>query len=248
MTDIEFEVTARADADLGGSLVLGTATPGLAGLSVADYVVSHTGAEQVGRVRARGLVDVTPFTDGEPRHAVRLYALPGTNVTVLVGEAFLPAAAAEPFVEAIVEWATGVGIWETIVPHAVPYPHGPEDHRVFHVGTPAFRERRMADVDVPPLSGGFLDGVVGEVMTAGLLRDAPVGALVTPAHPPGPDLDAAVRLLRVIDDVLDVGVDPTALETRAEERRRDFAELAERMTRLDDAAPEGEYPQDRMFM
>jgi uncharacterized protein len=248
MPDIEFEVTARAEADLGGSLVIGTATPGLAGLSVVDYLVSHTDADQVGHVRAHGLADVTPFTRGEPRHAVRLYTLPDRSVSVIVGEAFLPAAAGEPFVDAVVEWATGVGIWEVVVPYALPYPHDPSAHTVSHVGTPAFRERRLAGTEIDPLPGGFLDGMVGELMTAGLERDAPVGTLVTPVHPPGPDLDAAVRLLDALDAVFDLDVDPTELEARADERRRYYGELAQRVQRLDDRGPGGSSPDDRMFM
>jgi uncharacterized protein len=248
MTDIEFEVTARRGADLGGSLVLATANPGLAGLSVVDYLVSQTDAEQVGHVRARGLADVTPFTDGEPRHAVRLYSPPERNVTVLTGELFLPTAAGEPFVEAIVEWATGVGIWEFVAPYAVPYPHGPEEHRVFYVGTSAFRERRVSGHDVAPLKGGYLDDPTGELLTAGLDRDAPVGALITPSHPPGPDLDAAVRILEALDDLYDLDVDPTELRARADERRRQYAELAQRVQTLDDRTAGGEYPEDRMFM
>jgi uncharacterized protein len=215
---------------------------------VVDYLVSQTGAEQVGHVRARGLADVTPFTDGEPRHPIRLHSLPDRNVTVLTGEVFLPTVAGEPFVEGIVEWATGVGIWEFVAPYAVPYRHGPEEHRTFHVGTAAFRERRLAGHDVDPLRGGFLDGPIGELLTAGLDRDAPVGVLLTPTHPPGPDLDAAVRVLETLEELYDLGVDVTELRSRAEERQRHYAELADHVQSLDDRTDGREYPEDRMFM
>lgn len=248
MPDVTFEVRARRDSDFGGTMIIGTASPGLVGVSVADHLVAETDAHQVGHVHARGLADVTPFTNGEPRHGVRLYAVPDTNVTILLSEVFLPTSVGEPFVEAIVEWATGVGIWEAVVPYAVPYQHGPEDHDAFYVATPAFRERRLADRDLRPLPGGFLDGMVGELLTAGLDRDAPIGALVTPAHPPGPDLEAAARLVEPIADLYDLSVDADELRRRADEQRRYYEELAERVQSLEDRSAEGRYPQDRMFM
>jgi uncharacterized protein len=248
MADVTFEVRARTDSEFGGTMLIGTAAPGLVGVTVADHIVRQMDAEQVGHVRVNGLPDVTPFTDGEPRHGIRLYALPETNVTVLVGEVFLPVLAGEQFVDAVVEWATGVGIWEAVVPYAVPYQHGPDDHDAFYVATPAFRDRRIGDRDLRPLPGGFLDGMVGELLTAGLDRDAPVGTLVTPAHPPGPDLEAAVRLLGPIADLYDLPVDVEELTQRAERQRQYYAELADRVQSLENQSEDGRYPQDRMFM
>jgi uncharacterized protein len=252
MTDPSFTVRTRADAALGSTLLVGTANPGLAGLTVVDYLVRNAGAEPAGHVRSLGLADVTPFTAGEPRHAFRLYTLPEADLTLLASEVFLPVDAAEAFVDALLAWTDATGVDEVAVSHGVPYPHGPEQHRVFHVATPGFRERRLTapgaeESLVPPMPGGFLDGVVGELMTAGLEDDTAVGALVTPTHPPGPDLDAALRFLEALEALYDLDVDPTGLRERADEQRRYFAELANRVESLD-RGERGDYPADRMFM
>jgi len=252
MTDPSFEVRARSDVDYGSTLLLGTANPGLAGLTVGDYLVRSTGTEPAGHVRALGLADVTPFTAGEPRHAFRLYPLAGADVTLLASEVFLPVGAAEEFASALLGWADSAGVDEVAVCHGVPYPHGPEEHRVFHVATAGFRDRRLVGPDaaepvVPPMPGGFLDGVVGELMTAGLEDETAVGVLVTPTHPPGPDLEAALRFLETLESLYDLSVDPTALRERAEEQRRYFAELANRVESLD-RGETSDYPEDRMFM
>jgi uncharacterized protein len=252
MTEPSFEVRARADADYGSTLLLGTANPGLAGLSVADYLVRSTGTESAGHVRALGLADVTPFTAGEPRHAFRLYPLAGADLTLLASEVFLPVGAAEAFADSLLEWTAAAGVDEVVVCHGVPYPHGPEEHRVFHVATAGFRERRLtapdaAEPTVPPMPGGFLDGVVGELMTAGLEDETVVGALVTPTHPPGPDLEAALRFLETLESLYDLSIDPTGLRERAAEQRRYFAELADRVQSLD-RGETSDYPADRMFM
>jgi uncharacterized protein len=253
MPDTSFTVRTRPDAEVGSTLLVGTANPGLAGLTVVDYLVRSTGTEPNGHVRSLGLADVTPFTAGEPRHAFRLYTLPGADLTLLASEVFLPVDAAEAFVDALLSWTDAAGVDEVAVCHGVPYPHGPEQHRVFHVATRAFRERRLAAAGseaapvVPPMPGGFLDGVVGELMTAGLEETTAVGAFVTPTHPPGPDLDAALRFLDALEALYGLSVDPTGLRERAAEQRRYFAELANRVESLD-RGKTSDYPEDRMFM
>jgi uncharacterized protein len=75
--------------------------------------------------------------------------------------------------------------------------------------------------------------------------DAPtrVGVFVTPVHAQAPDVDAAVRLVESADAVYDLGVDAGPLAAFAEEIRRHYEGLAER---IDEREPDGTY--DRMYM
>lgn len=250
--DPTFEVHAPADEPIGETLLVGLSHPGMAGVTMADYLIRHLDSEQVGHVSSQGLPPVTPFQAGEPRHATRLYHLDGTELSVLLGEPFIPVWAAHAFTDALVEWATSAGVEEIAILYGVPFPHGPAEHAVFHVSTPSYRERRLDDTDIQPLGGGFLDGVVGEIVGRGLDDRAPsVGVYITPAHPPGPDIDASLLLLDAIQSVYGFAVDETALRTRSEELKRYYQELAKRIGSADDGAEPlagREYPEDQMFM
>lgn len=129
----------------------------------------------------------------------------------------------------------------------MPIPHGPDEHGVFSVATDAYLERRPAAEEVPTLEGGVLDGVVGEVMARSLNEDAPpTGTFVTPVHPSGPDLEAALRLVDTLESVYDLDVDQGELRERSEQLRQYYAELADRMDaeeRRSRARPE-----DRAYM
>jgi uncharacterized protein len=243
-TDPDFELR-RTGEPVGSRLVVGPATPGLAGLTAADHLVSREDARQVGHLTARGLPDVTPFTDGRPRHPSRLYALPDADLTVLVSEVFVPLSAAEPLADALGAFVADAGVEEVAVLHGVPYPHGPSEHDTYHVATDDYRERRL-DGSVPPLPGGFLDGVPGELLARGLDDGPPTGVLVTPAHLPGPDFDAAIRLLTALDGLYGVDGDVAALAARSAETRRQYEQLAERMRALGEAETT-EYGEDRMY-
>ncbi|MFC7235762.1 proteasome assembly chaperone family protein [Halosegnis marinus] len=249
-----FEVVTADGTEPGSRLLVGTAGVGVAGLTAADHFVTHAETERLGHVRSRNLPDITPFTDGQPRHPIRLYGVPDADVTVLVSEVFFPVEVADPLADALFDWADERGIEETTVLHGAPFPHSETEHRVFHVATEAYRSRHFPEEepDIGPLAGGFFDGVVGELLARSLDGDAPpAGVLVTPTHLPGPDFDAALRLLDALEPVYGIEVDESALRERAAETKQYYADLAERMAALQEGTSGGdgrEYPGDRMYM
>jgi uncharacterized protein len=246
-----FEFSVADDVDVGSRLVVGTAHPGMVGLSAVDYLVTHAESTQVGAVTARGLPDITPFTDGRPRYPTRLYTVADADLTVLLSEVFLPVGVGEPFVDGLLSFVDGHGIEEVTVVHGVPFPHGPDEHAVFYVATDGHRTGDLERAGVGPLRGGFFDGAVGELVSRGLDDAAPpVGVLVTPAHPPGPDLDGALLVLEAVSELYRVTVDEAELRQRADELRRHYQELADRMQSLAESElplSSREYPEDRMF-
>jgi uncharacterized protein len=253
--DPSFTVESTSETPPGERLLVGMAGVGVAGLTAADYLVNNVETEQIGHVRTRNLPDLTPFTNGQPRHPIRLYSATDSDVTVLISEVFLPAWVADPLTDALLDWADGHGIEEVTVLQGTPFPHREEEHLVYHVATDAYREAHFpaeGGPDVEPLAGGFFDGVIGELLVRALDDEAPAtGVLVTPTHPPGPDLDAAVRLLDALEPVCGIEVDEGELRERAQEMERYFTELAERMQAMQESenTTEGQdYPANRMFM
>ncbi|NUB89967.1 proteasome assembly chaperone family protein [Haloterrigena sp. SYSU A558-1] len=250
-SDPAYEVAVESDEALEGPLLVGLSNAGLAGLTAVDYLVSHLEFEQVGHVRARGLPDITPVEDGVPRHPMRVYAAPRAGYCAVLSELFVPVWAADAFADGLLEWLDTTEIDELAVLHGIPYPHGPDEHDVCYVATPAYGDRRLDGADVSPASGGVLDGVAGELTARSLDGDAPpLGAYVTPTHPPGPDLEAALRYLDLLRTVYDLEIDDDQLRERAAELQRHYAELADRMATLEanEGAGSRSFPEDRMFM
>lgn len=252
--EVSFEVVTSEERSFEGeTLIVGTADVGVAGLTAADYLTTHVEAEQVGHVRARNLPKITPFTGGVPRHPIRLYALQDADVVVCVSELLVPVWVADPLGAALFDWASAAGLGEVAVLYGAMFPHAEEEHAVFGVGTEPFRERHFGGDDgIEPLAQGYFDGVVAELVSHGLAPDAPpVGALVTPGHPPGPDLEGAVRLIEAFETVFDVPVDEEALRSRSAEMKAYYQGLAERMQSLREGEGSlrgGDLPEDRMYM
>ncbi len=242
------------EGDLDGALVVGMAELGVGELTTVDYCATNMESTPIGHVRSRNLPDLTPFSDGVPRQPMRLYSLDGTGVSVLVSEVFLPVWVAEPLADALIETATDQGVEEITVLNGSQFPHRESEHAVYHVATDEYRDRHFGgeDPELPPMAGGFFDGVISELLVRGLEGEAPsVGVLVTPTHPPGPDLDAALRFLDALETIYGLEVDETELRERAAETKRYYEELAQRMQALrEEETPYlgRDFPEDRMYM
>lgn len=247
-----FTIDVPSERETGNTLLIGQSHVGMAGVTAADYLVRHLASTQIGHLEAAGLPAIAPFEEGVPRHHSRLYTLDGTRLSVLVGELFVPTGDAHAYTDALLEWATDRAIDEIVVLHGVPFPHAPEEHDVFYVATPSYRERRLSEQPFRPLKGGFLDGVVGELVTRSLDETAPdTGVFVTPTHPPGPDIEAALRLLDAAEKLYALDVDETELRQLAEEMQQYYEQLADRMASIaegDGTLGSHDYPEDRMYM
>lgn len=232
------------DTQTGETLLVGLSAFGLAGLTAVDYLTDQLDLESTGHITAEQLPSITPFENGRPRHHTRLYSRSDLDVTVLVGELFVPVWAADPFSRAILDWTEGNDVDEIAVLSGVPLAHGPNEHRLFYVATEDYYEGRIEGTDLDPMGRGFLDGVNASLIQRGMNTDLGVGVFVTPAHAQTPDIDAALRLLSVVKSVYELEVDTGPLEGFADEVRQHYAQLSERLA----AAEERERPEDRMFM
>lgn len=228
----------------GDVLLAGFANVGLAGLTAVDFLVEAREMTQTGHVTTDQLPAITPFEDGRPRHHTRLFADGDRDLSVLVGELFVPQFAADGFSQAVVDYIVENDVSEVAILAGVPIPHGPEDHRTFYVATADYGTERQQAADVPPMGRGFLDGVNAGLMARGIDSTLRVCVYVTPVHPQAPDVEAAIRLLDVASDVYELDVDTGPLEAYAGEVRQYYEELSQRL----DAVADQQMPEDRMYM
>lgn len=251
-TRSSFDVAVSPDRETGSTLVVGQSHLGLAGVTAADYLVRNLNSTQIGHLEPSELPAIAPFEEGVPRHHSRLYTLADADLSVLVGELFVPVGAARAYTDALLAWTAERSIDEIVVLHGVPFSHSPEEHDVFYVATPGYRERRLGEQSIRPLRGGFLDGVGGELITRSLDAEAPAtGVFVTPIHPPGPDIEAALRLLDALESIYAFDVDETELRELGEEMKQYYEQLVDRMNAIaesDESLGTHDFPEDRMYM
>ncbi|WP_435193869.1 proteasome assembly chaperone family protein [Natronomonas sp. EA1] len=235
----------RTDESPSKTLLCGFSEFGLAGLTTVDYLVKQLELEQTGHIEVDQLPTITPFENGRPRHHTRLFSRDDLDITVLVGELFVPGWAAEPFGDAILDWTEQNAVEEIVVASGVPVAHGPDEHRTFYIASPDYREAHLTDTDIPPMAGGFLDGVNGAIMARGIDSTLRTCVLTTPAHEQTPDAAAALRLLETVCTLYDLDVERAPLEAFANRVSAYYEELAGRVAA---AKEETGGREDRMYM
>lgn len=237
----EFHITHESEPS--DVLLAGFSTYGLAGLTAVDYLVEHLDLRETGHIRAEGFPSITPFTDGRPRHPTRIFSRPDLDVSILVGELFVPASLGDAFASEILEWTMENDVSEIAVLSGVPVPHGPEGHRTFYIATDDYREARLANLEIPAMTSGFLDGTNAALLERGIESPLGVAVYVTPVHSQIPDVEAAIRLVETVEQVYDLEIDSGPLKQFAEEVAQHYAELADHMENQ-----ETDMPEDRMYM
>lgn len=232
---------SHTEAPDSETLVVGFAEFGLAGLTAADYLVDHLELEEIGHVTTEGLPAVTPFENGAPRHASRLFSRPDLDITVFMNELFVPPWATDAVAESVLDWTEANDVDEIAVLSGVPYQHGPDEHRTFYVATEDYRDHRLGDTEIPPMPGGFFNGLNAKLVARGMESPLRTGVFVTPVHAQVPDIEAAIRLLEAVESVYDLTVDTDPLRTYAANLQQYYAGLAEQL------APETDDSPDWMF-
>lgn len=235
--------SVSAGAETSESLIAGFSSFGLAGLTAADYLVDQLDLVETGHVTAAGLPSITPFEEGVPHHPTRLFSREDLDVTVLMGELFVPPFAGEALSGAILEWTEQQDVRDIAVLSGVPIAHGPDEHRTYYVATEDYKQRRLAETDVAPMGRGFLDGSNAALVEQGMDSSLGVGVYITPVHEQVPDVEASIRLIETVTDVYDLSVDAGPLQAFAAEVQQYYTGLAERM-----AAREEDVGEDRMYM
>ena len=236
--------TVSHEGEPSTKLIAGFSQFGLAGLTAVDYLVDQLDLEESGHVTTERLPTITPFENGTPRHHTRFFSRPDLDVTVLVGELFIPVHASGAFSDALLDWVDTNDVDEISVLSGVPLPHGPAQHRTFYIATNDYRETHLTDTEIPPMGTGFLDGVNASLIARGMDTDLKAATYVTPVHPQAPDVEAAIRLLEAATTVYDLDVDTTDLQAFADTVSQHYETLSERV----EAAEESQRPDDRMYM
>lgn len=244
LTHDEPDFSITHDTDPSDVLVAGFSSFGLAGLTAVDYLVDRLDLEETGHITVDSLPSITPFENGQPRHHTRFFSRDDLGITVLTGELYVPQLAADALTTAITDWTVENDVREIAVPAGIPLAHGPDAHRTFYIATPDYREKRLADHDIPPMGSGFLDGVNAGLLEHAIDTDLAAATYVTPVHAEVPDVDASLRLLDTLDAVYDLDLDTEPLEQFAKQVHDYYAELNARVEDVDDS----QRPEDRMYM
>ena len=116
--------------------------------------------------------------------------------------------------------------------------HGPAEHRSFYVATEDYREHRLGNTAIPPMPGGFFNGLNARLVARGMDSPLRTGVFVTPVHAQAPDIEAAIRLVETIESVYGVEIDTDPLREYATTLKQYYSGLADQLATERDDSPD----------
>jgi uncharacterized protein len=228
-----FDITHH-ESPAAETLIVGFAEFGLAGLTAADHLVNHLDFTEIGHVTTEQLPAVTPFEEGTPRYPSRLFSRPDLDIAVFMNELFVPPWATDTVAESVLNWTDMNDIAEVTVLSGVPYQHGPDQHRTFYVATEDYQDHRLQGAEIPPMPGGFFNGLNARLLAHGMASPLRTGVFVTPVHAQVPDIEAAIRLLEAVEQTYKVEIDTDPLRETAASLQQYYSGLAEQLETIEE--------------
>ncbi len=228
-------VTLELDQPL---LVCCFPSAGVVGTIAANTIIEQFDMREIAHVRSKYIPSAAVFLEGRLRHPFRVYGHEKRNLLVVTTE--LPVADEGMYAvsSALLDWAAGVGVRETVVLDGIPSQGIPTNRKVLFVAEEEKIDELSKDPEMEILKKGIITGIAGSILSETLCRDMVGFALLTPAIAVVPDPEAAVLLLEALNRLYSVGVDTTELKESAELIKRKMEEMAQQVEGLRRHRPE----------
>ncbi|MHA1909438.1 MAG: proteasome assembly chaperone family protein [Candidatus Thorarchaeota archaeon] len=229
-------------------LVCGFPSAGVVGTIAANTIIDQFKLVEVAHVRSKHVPSAAVFLDGRLRHPFRIYGGEEHNLLVVTTELPVAEEGMYPVSSILLDWATSMGVKETVVLDGIPVQGLPSDRKVLY----AAEEEKIAELEedehMEILQKGIITGIAGSILSETLCRKIVGFALLTPALTMIPDPEGAVQLLEALNRLYKVGVDVSELVSSAQKIREKMGDMAAQVDGMRRGRPGGR-PQgyERMF-
>ncbi len=221
---------------------------GVVGPIAAHTVIEQFKMDEIAHLRSKFMPSAAVFLDGRLRHPFRIYGSKDLDLIVVTAE--LPVAEEGLYAvsSALLDWASSVGVKETVVLDGIPVQGLPSERKVLF----AAEEEKIADLSkiekMEILDKGIITGIAGSILSETLCRSMVGFALLTPAITVVPDPGAAQQLLEALNTLYNLEIDIKELMESSEIIRRKMEEMAQQVDGMQrrQAGPSGQQYQ-RMY-
>jgi len=234
----DFLVVQTKEIEFNNPIVFVTyPSPGIVGPIIARQMIESLGLKEIGFFKSDSLSPVTIFMNNVLHHPYLLYANDeGTLLLITIDypvpqEAYL--AVAEGLINFIEQHTDAQQI---VCLDGIPVKLRPEKPVVITAAEKSIAdELKKYSVDI--YDHGVVVGLSGAFMSEALIRDIIGVTLMTPATQDLPDPEAAVNLIKVINDYYKISIDTAPLLQEAAKIKEQLAMVAEKQKTMPQHTP-----------
>ncbi|MGQ4910844.1 MAG: proteasome assembly chaperone family protein [Candidatus Thorarchaeota archaeon] len=202
---------------------------GVVGTIAANTLIEQFEMEEMAHLRSRYIPSAAIFMDGRLRHPFRIYGDRKRNLLVVTTELPVQEMGLYAVSSALLDWAAGVGVKETVVLDGIPVEGLPSNRKVLFAAEEEKIPELSSDEGMEILSKGIISGIAGSILSETMCREMVGFALLTPAIAVVPDPEGAVQLLEALNRLYNLDVPLKELIESGEQIRKKMEEVAQQV-------------------
>ncbi|AAB85782.1 MAG: proteasome assembly chaperone family protein [Methanothermobacter thermautotrophicus] len=224
MIKTETECCTIYSEDVEDAVVLeGSPGVGLIGNILGWLLVEDLKMREIGYIDSKYFPPLAVLYKGVAIHPFRIYE--GDGIVLFLSDFILPPAVVYDMTNAIVEWMVRNKSRELITFNSMVVRE--KSQPVAGAGNSQEVIQRLADLGIPIVPFGNLNGISGTLLTRCAVNDIPASCLFAEILNPYPDPRAAASVVEVLNEMLGTSVDPEPLLQEAQAIESRLKKLAE---------------------
>lgn len=209
-------VDIHIEGDVNKPIILeGFSGVGLIGTLATQYIVNKKDLEQIGYISAKGLPPVVFMKEGVIVEPIRIFSNKERDLVIVESSLPVPKDIAYDLAEEITDWAKENKAKRIYCLEGIGASDIPKKPKTYSVSS---REETKEEIEkrIESLQKGVMIGTSALILLKSREKDLDTVCLMTQSHSKLPDGKAAAEQIKKLNDLIDLDIDPTELEEKAE--------------------------------
>ena len=223
LVETDVECCQIISEDVEDAIILeGSPELGLIGNILGWLLVEQLKMKQIGFVDSKDFPPLAVLYNGVTLHPFRIYN--AENIVLFLSDFIIPPNVAYDMANGIISWAEKNKAKEIITFNSVVVRE--KTGQVAAAANSADAVKKLADMEIPIMPFGNINGLSGTLMTRSLIKGIPASCLFAEVLNQYPDPRAAATMVDVLNKKLDINIETEPLLKEAEEIESRLKELA----------------------
>jgi len=195
---------------------------GMAGLIAADHIVQELGMDEVAFVDSEGVPPYTTVEVGRLKRPIRICVNEKKNLFIMIGSIFVPPSLINPLSDVLIEWLKKQGVREVVaLAGASSIKLGEAASKVVCAATDdACVDMKQKGLEI--MDSGLITGLAGALLVKCGENGIRGITLLTEAADNKPDVEAALKLIRTLNDLYNLKIDTSQVSEEVEQLKQQF--------------------------
>lgn len=223
LVETDVECCQIVSEDVKDAIILeGSPELGLIGNILGWLLVEELKMKQIGFVDSKYFPPLAVLYNGVALHPFRIYS--SDEIVLFLSDFVIPPTVSYDMANAIVDWAVKNNSKEIITFNSVVVRE--KTGQIAAAANSADAVKKLADMNIPIMPFGNINGLSGTLMTRSILKGIPASCLFAEVLNQYPDPRAASTVVETLNKKLDVKLETKTLLKEAEEIESRLKELA----------------------